>query len=121
VSQHAGAVDITFRHMTPSDELVYFIRRHCRRVDVQQGDRAEWWILLVREPGVGRFQARVIREAPKGEAEATELDPDPYLAVRNAFEVLSGRCAQPARPELDSGVYPASAGDPSVDKSFAVS
>jgi hypothetical protein len=107
VPDHAGAVDITFRHMTPSDELVYFIRRYCRRSDADLGRRADWWVLVVREADRGRYRVRVLRDEPAGQAEVVELDPDPFLAVRNAYGLLSTRAVTPARGDFASGVFSA--------------
>lgn len=105
VSDHLGAVDITFRHMTPSDELVYFIRRHCRRADACWSRRADWWVIVVREAARARFRVRVMRADPQARAEVVELDPDPFLAVRNAFGILSTRIPEAGGPGHVSGVF----------------
>jgi hypothetical protein len=108
VSDTVGAVDITFRQLRPSDELLYYIRRHCRRADAQHGHTAAWWVLVAHEQGRGRYRVRVQREGEDGRAEVVQVDPDPFLAVRNAFSVLTGaEAGEAGRADCTSGIFEA--------------
>lgn len=106
-----GAVEVTFQRMVPTDELVYFVRRCCRRIDRAQGQVTDWRVVLYHEADRRRFRVRVRRYYEGGHIAAAEVDSDPFLAVRNAFARVPGPGPLNEREPEDSGVFSATGAD----------
>lgn len=100
-----GAVEITFRQMTPTDELVYFVRRACERVERASGERACWHVLIDRDVDRGQTRVRVARGGQQALPEVEEMDPDPFLAARNAFVRLATAADHVEPTPVESGVF----------------
>lgn len=98
-------VEITFRRMLPTDDLVYFVRRSCRRFDASLHEHARWRVVLHR--GSGRVRAHVMRNHAGEHAMAAVADVDPFVALSRAFASLAEHLAcQGSEPEAcQSGVY----------------
>ncbi|MFW5875497.1 MAG: HPF/RaiA family ribosome-associated protein [Myxococcota bacterium] len=112
ITRHAtGAVEVTFRRMVPTDELVYYVRRCCRRIDRVRGHVADWRVVLHHEADRRRCRVRVSRCHEGGHVSAAEVDSDPFLAVRNAFARVPGRAPSNEREPEESGVFSATGAD----------
>lgn len=98
-------VNVTFRGIHPHEDLVYFVRRSCAVAARQCGDsadRAAWAVIVERqtsgvEPGY-TVRVAMARTDDGASVQASQADPDPFLAVRNAFSVLTSRLPQPSVP-----------------------
>lgn len=103
----ADEVEITFRRIIPTDDLVYFIRRSCRRFDASLREHARWRVVLHR--GSDRVRAHVMRNCTGEHATAAVTDIEPFVALSRAFCSLADRLAcRGSEPEpCESGVYDA--------------
>jgi len=90
VRSPSGTMDLTFRGVPMSDELVFYVRR-CRSAWGPLVPPGDLWTVRLERSSSGKVRARVLVTAPAVSAWSVQEDPDAFLAVRNAFAVLEER------------------------------
>lgn len=82
-------VSVTIRGMSVDEDLVHFVRGRCRIIPSGDVD------VLIERRGAGvTVDVELGSRDPTDALYARQEDPDPFLAVRNAFCVLAHLCEQ---------------------------
>jgi len=90
--EHAELI-LTLRHVPPTEELTYYVRKSCNALARCQDGPKEWTVVVVRRNAWDgpRYAVTITCGEIQGTDPVRAEDPDVFLAVRNAFNLAAHR------------------------------
>lgn len=87
-----GMVDITFRQIAPTDELVDAIRGMCQVIGDAVADTVRWHVVVEHHQTAGTMsRVQMMLDAPPECVEVSAAHADAVVCVQQAFAKLLGR------------------------------